>query len=100
VTQLTSYRQYGLVDLSADARANLSANIVSTLQAGCFLGAIISAYIADRWGRRPILLWAAIISIVGVALQAGAAGHLSPMYIGRFLAGVGTGSVLSLATLE
>lgn len=64
---------------------------MSTLQAGCFLGAIISAPIADRWGRRPILLWAAIISIVGVAFQAGADGHLAPMYIGRFLAGIGTG---------
>ncbi|ETN39578.1 uncharacterized protein HMPREF1541_05804 [Cyphellophora europaea CBS 101466] len=83
--------EYGLDNISADARANLSANIVSTLQAGCFLGAIVSAYIADRWGRRPILLWAALISIVGVVLQAAAAGHLGPMYVGRFLAGVGTG---------
>jgi MFS family permease len=66
--------------VGADYKANLSANIVSTLQAGCFLGAIISAPIADKWGRRPILLWAALISIVGVAFQAGAAGHLAPMY--------------------
>lgn len=32
--------------------ANLTSNIVSTLQAGCFLGALLAYYIADKWGRR------------------------------------------------
>ncbi|KAL2753090.1 hypothetical protein ACRALDRAFT_2113247 [Sodiomyces alcalophilus JCM 7366] len=73
-------------------RANLSANIVSTLQAGCFLGALLAAQAADRFGRRAVLIWAAGgISIIGVIFQAAAAGHLAPMYIGRFISGFGTG---------
>ena len=66
-------------------RANLSANIVSTLQAGCFVGAVFAAYAADRFGRKAVLIWGAGgISLVGVILQAAASGHLAPMYIGRY----------------
>ncbi|KAL8388799.1 hypothetical protein RB595_008938 [Gaeumannomyces hyphopodioides] len=85
---------YQLTDRHVTAldRANLSANIVSTLQAGCFIGALLAAQAADRWGRRPVLIWAAGgISVIGVVLQAAASGHLAPMYIGRFVSGFGTG---------
>merc|ERR1719359_1148614 len=41
------------------ATADIVSNVVSTLQAGCFLGALIAFYIADKWGRRPSLLRAA-----------------------------------------
>lgn len=34
------------------ATADIVSNVVSTLQAGCFLGALIAFYIADKWGRR------------------------------------------------
>lgn len=80
-------RLYKLTDEHASEldRANLSANIVSTLQAGCFAGALLAAYAADRLGRRPVLIWGAgFISIVGVIFQAAASGHLEPMYIGRY----------------
>lgn len=70
-------RLHKLTDEHATAldRANLSANIVSTLQAGCFVGALLAAQAADRWGRRPVLIWAAGgISVVGAVLQAAASG--------------------------
>jgi membrane protein DedA with SNARE-associated domain len=38
--------------LSTKAAADLLSNIVSTLQAGCFLGALIAYYIADKFGRK------------------------------------------------
>ncbi|GKT52680.1 MFS quinate transporter [Colletotrichum tofieldiae] len=83
---------YDLVDISPVDRANLSANIVSTLQAGCFVGALLAAQAADRFGRRPVLIWAAGgISVIGVILQAAASGHLAAMYVGRFISGFGTG---------
>jgi len=63
--------------------ANLSANIVSTLQAGCFFGALSSSFVADRWGRRPALMVAAAIAFVGSAMQAAASGSLGAMYAGR-----------------
>ncbi|OXN27504.1 hypothetical protein CDV57_03581, partial [Aspergillus fumigatus] len=75
--------KYGLTNLSSVAQANLSANIVSTLQAGCFFGALIASQVADRWGRKPGLISASIMSIVGVIMQVAASGHLEAMYIGR-----------------
>lgn len=75
--------KYGLTGLSKTAQANLSANIVSTLQAGCFFGALIASPAADRWGRRYALLGAAVLGILGVIMQVAASGHLEAMYIGR-----------------
>lgn len=78
-------RAYGLEGLDSVAQANLSANIVSTLQAGCFFGALIASAAADRWGRRLSLIGAAVIGIVGVIMQASASGHLPAMYVGRYV---------------
>lgn len=75
----------------AVALANLQANIVSTLQAGCFAGAIVAAPMADKLGRRMSLLIAGVIVLVGVILQFSAWGHLAPMYVGRFINGFGVG---------
>lgn len=69
--------------------ANLEANIVSTLQAGCFLGAIGAGYVADRWGRRWGMMGAAALAGVGAVMQAAAEGEFGVMYVGRFVAGVG-----------
>jgi MFS family permease len=80
---LTVNRKYGLDTRGKVAQANLSANIVSTLQAGCFFGALIASAVADKWGRRIGLISASLISIVGVIMQVAAEGHLEAMYIGR-----------------
>lgn len=79
-------RLYKITDEYTDdlGRANLSADIVSTLQAGCFVGALLAAQAADRFGRRPVLIWGAGgISVIGVILQAAASGHLAAMFVGR-----------------
>ncbi|EAA34662.1 general substrate transporter [Neurospora crassa] len=74
------------------AKANLGANIVSTLQAGCFLGALIASPITDRFGRKWCLIAVSLVVIIGIIMQAAASGNLAPMYIGRFVAGVGVGA--------
>ncbi|KAM0324633.1 hypothetical protein ACHAQA_008023 [Verticillium albo-atrum] len=93
VLRMPEFRElYGLENASDAERAALSSQIVSTLQAGCFLGALLAAQAADRFGRRPILIWCAGgISLIGVVLQAAASGHLEAMYVGRFISGFGTG---------
>ncbi|KAL3472776.1 general substrate transporter [Aspergillus californicus] len=83
--------KYGLDGLSDTARADLSANIVSTLQAGCFFGALAASYVADRWGRRLGLLTASFVAMLGVIVQVAASGHIEAMYIGRLLCGIGVG---------
>ncbi|KAF2103767.1 MFS transporter [Rhizodiscina lignyota] len=89
--------KYGLIGLSADAAANLSANLVTTMQAGAFAGALLANPIADNLGRKPGLLIVACFAFVGGLLQAFAFGHLSCFYIGRFVEGLGLGGATMLA---
>ncbi|KAL4944231.1 hypothetical protein BDV06DRAFT_233700 [Aspergillus oleicola] len=83
--------KYGLTESSDTARANLSANIVSTLQAGCFFGALVASWVADKYGRKLGLIIASFVAILGVIIQVAASGHLEAMYIGRLLCGIGVG---------
>lgn len=88
-------RKYGLYNKPADDTANLNANIVSTLQAGCFAGALAASPVSDRWGRRPALLISAALAIVGTVMQAAASGELAVMYIGRYGSPISSGNTLS-----
>jgi sugar porter (SP) family MFS transporter len=89
-------KDFGLGDPKSPASANLAANIVSTLQAGCFLGALVASPMTDRFGRKWCLIGVSMIIIVGIIMQAAAAGHLGPMYAGRFIAGVGVGAASTI----
>ncbi|KAI1819873.1 MFS sugar transporter-like protein [Xylaria intraflava] len=82
---------YKLGDPDDVATANLEANIVSVLQAGCFAGALAAYPLADMWGRKWCLVWASLFTFTGVVFQAAASGNLAPLYIGRFVAGLGVG---------
>lgn len=81
------------------AEQNLSANIVSTLQAGCFVGALAASPLTDRWGRKWVLVANSWLILAGVALQAASSGHLPPMYVGRFVSGLGVGSASAVNPL-
>jgi SP family sugar:H+ symporter-like MFS transporter len=74
---------------------------VSALLPGCALGAFMAGRSADRWGRRRVMLAAAILFIVS-AIAAGAATSAFLMILARFAAGAGVGaaSVLSPAYIS
>lgn len=72
--------------------ASLGANIVSTLQAGCFAGSIIASPLTDHFGRKWCLVGTAAVILVGVIMQAAALGNLPAIYIGRFVSGLGVGA--------
>lgn len=80
---LTERRQYGLIGREDTVLANLESNIVSVIQAGSFLGALVSTYVANAIGRRLSLILSALILFVGVAMQAGASGIIGVLYAGR-----------------
>ncbi|KAI0474160.1 general substrate transporter [Xylariaceae sp. FL0804] len=84
-------KSYGLGNEDSVASANLQGNIVSVLQAGCFVGALAAYPMTDAWGRRRCLVGAAMFTLSGVIMQAAASGYLQPLYIGRFIAGLGVG---------
>ncbi|KAF2876924.1 general substrate transporter [Massariosphaeria phaeospora] len=91
--------KYGLDNIDDVALANLSANIASTLQAGCFFGCFIASWMADKYGRRFALIANGLITIVGVIIQSVASGSLEAMYVGRCVAGVGVGGASMVVPL-
>ncbi|KAK3711692.1 hypothetical protein LTR37_009469 [Vermiconidia calcicola] len=90
---------YGLAGLEEVPFANLSANIVTTLQCGCFVGALAAGPIADRIGRRFSLMVAAVFAIVGTIMQAAASGEIAAIFVGRFVAGLGVGGASMVTPL-
>lgn len=90
---------YGLNESDSVSTANLTGNIVSTLQAGCFVGALVASPITDRWGRKPTLLATGLTITAGVIMQAASTAELAPIFIGRFLAGLGVGAASSVNPL-
>jgi SP family sugar:H+ symporter-like MFS transporter len=74
---------------------------VSALLPGCAVGAFLAGKSADVWGRRRVMLAAAVLFIVS-ALASGAADSAFMMIVARFAAGVGVGaaSVLSPAYIS
>ncbi|KAI0975487.1 general substrate transporter [Xylaria arbuscula] len=75
---------YGFADKSGTELANLPSNIVSTLQAGAFAGALFSTWLANKIGRRMCLILCSLILFVGVALQAASSGYIQPLYVGSW----------------
>ncbi|ERT01439.1 MFS quinate transporter [Sporothrix schenckii 1099-18] len=93
-------REFGLVELAQKdptAAANLSANLVTVMQAGAFLGALLANPVGDRFGRKPGLLCVAVFAFIGGLLQAFSYGSLACFYVGRFAEGFGLGGATMLA---
>jgi MFS family permease len=78
------------------AFSNLSGNIVSVLQAGCFFGAMSSFYISDRFGRRNALMFGAAVFLLGSTMQTCSGfktTSLTLLYCGRVVGGFGVGLI-------
>ncbi len=72
--------------------------LTSIALAGAALGAAFAGDLADRFGRRPIILVTALIFMVGSLISA-AAGSLVVLLLGRLLVGLGIGVSSMLAPL-
>ena len=66
------------------------------MQAGAFLGALLANPVADKWGRKPGLLTAALFAAIGGMMQAASSGNLGALYAGRFIEGLGLGAATML----
>ncbi|KAI7888497.1 general substrate transporter [Mucor mucedo] len=69
--------------------------ITGLLLAGCFVGSLLAAPLCERISRKYTIIVASLVFNVGAAIQVGATGY-DMMIAGRFVAGLGVGS-LSMA---
>ncbi|KAF4463982.1 quinate permease [Fusarium albosuccineum] len=85
-------RDFDLLDLEKTERDTIQGNIVSTFQAGCFFGALLTFPIAEKWGRRKTIMCASLIFLLGGTLMTAANGNMNMVIGGRAVAGLGIGA--------
>ena len=64
---------------------------------GMFVGAALAGGLADRYGRRPLLIASLLLFSIATGLSAFAPG-LAILFVLRFLAGLGLGGELPVAS--
>ncbi|EIE75315.1 hypothetical protein G6F46_003111 [Rhizopus delemar] len=88
---------FGIEGDAADI-ARIKGDVVSLLQAGCCVGALLVNFLADPFGRKWTIVLSSIIFIVGSVLQV-AAQNLPTMLAGRFFGGMGIGACSMLVPM-
>lgn len=78
------------LDTFNNPSSTIQGQIVATYDIGCIMGTILSMFIEDILGRRRCIVIGCTILIIGGIMQA-ASYSLSPMIVGRVVAGVGNG---------
>lgn len=95
--------QFGLVNpdgsINNSKYTQVSSNMVSVLQAGAFFGALGSAPVSDRLGRRWTLMVLVIIFSIGaiLATMAGGSQGINYIYAGRIVSGFGIGGISAIS---
>ncbi|KAJ9475973.1 Quinate permease [Pseudozyma hubeiensis] len=81
--------------------ASTSGNLVSTYQAGAFFGAFLGHPLGHFLGRKRGLLITSIVFTIGAAIMsaAGPSTHLTPVYVGRAIAGMAIGAASNLTPI-
>ncbi|KAJ3993124.1 sugar transporter [Lentinula boryana] len=80
----------------------VSSNVVSVLQAGAFFGALLSAPISAKFGRKWPLFMYTLIFAIGAILTIIPSGNnpkrgLSEIYAGRVISGFGIGAITAVS---
>ena len=70
--------------------------MTSVYNLGCFGGALSTLYTGDKLGRPYSLIWGSSVIAVGAVIQSTVYGP-AQMYVGRVVAGIGTGINTSTA---
>ncbi len=78
--------------------ANLQGWAMSSALIGCLFGASLSGWLADRFGRKLPLIFAALLFTVS-ALGTGAVNHFAPFIVFRVLGGLGIGIASAISPM-
>ncbi|KAJ9478939.1 Quinate permease [Pseudozyma hubeiensis] len=81
--------------------ANVSGNLVSTYQAGAFFGSFLGHPLGHFLGRKKGLFITALVFSIGAAIMCAAspATHLTPIFVGRAIAGLAIGAASNLTPM-
>ena len=71
---------------------------MSTALVGCLIGAMVAGSAADKWGRKPLLMLAAVLFTVS-AIGTGLFNDFTFFNIARFVGGVGIGVASALSPM-
>ena len=71
---------------------------MSTALVGCLTGAMVAGAAADRYGRKPLLMFAAVLFTVS-AIATGLFNDFTLFNIARFIGGVGIGVASALSPM-
>ncbi len=71
---------------------------VSCALIGCILGTVISGALSDRYGRKKLLIFSALLFLVS-AIGTGAANWFAPFVLYRILGGIGIGLASNLSPM-
>lgn len=71
---------------------------MTTANIGCLVGAMTAGMLADRWGRKPLLICAAVLFTVS-AVATGAFNDFTMFNIARFIGGIGIGVASALSPM-
>ncbi|NMD54514.1 MULTISPECIES: MFS transporter [Tsukamurella] len=70
-------------------------NVLSIFYAGMIVGAIIGGRLADRFGRRPVLIWGTVLYSCA-SLMTAALPYYESLLVSRFITGIGVQAVTSV----
>ncbi|KAI0900615.1 general substrate transporter [Annulohypoxylon nitens] len=76
-------------------RTTLQGFVVAVFVIGALFGSLSCSYSGDRFGRRNVIFFAAICTLIGEVLEASAFG-LPQFIVGRVITGLGVGQLSSL----
>lgn len=101
VTLPSFQREFGLDSMDKYERATTLENVISLFQAGALVGTLLIYPMGQLYGRKQSFVLITFVLLFGSMLQLLASGTngLWPMYVGRFLSGLGIGSFSNLGPI-
>ncbi|OAA60303.1 General substrate transporter [Niveomyces insectorum RCEF 264] len=84
-------RDFGFNKMSSSAVSNLQGWVVSAMLLGQLAGVIFSGPVGEVYGRKPVIMIAAILYIIGAILMSANFGSVAELLVGRVISGLGSG---------
>ncbi|KAL1857006.1 hypothetical protein VTK73DRAFT_8154 [Phialemonium thermophilum] len=92
IMSLTPFKEdFGFNHMSASAVSNLQGWVVSAMLLGQLAGVIFSGPVGEVYGRKPVIMIAAVLYLVGAVLMTANFGSSAELLVGRVVSGLGSG---------